>query len=75
MVANWIMEHGILEQLLFHKGSHLEIVQRCDELLAYLLKCDKLTHENIDAMWSLVEVNESTEIKTHLQRCPINIVP
>ncbi|CAG8488554.1 749_t:CDS:10, partial [Cetraspora pellucida] len=73
-----LREHGILEYI-FGSNVHLEVVQRCTDILMFLIHTRSLTSRELDIIWAPVDGNQHrsiihgvcqvlTEISNHLNQ-------
>lgn len=61
MLNEKLREHGILEYI-FGSNIHLEIVQRCTDILTFLIHTRSLTTHELDIIWAPVDGNQHRSI-------------
>lgn len=57
-----MQDHKVFESIWDPKKTHLQLVQRSDEVFKLLVKEDKMTLELLDQFWSLSKSDYKSEI-------------
>mmetsp|Transcript_26181 Transcript_26181/g.46675 ORF Transcript_26181/g.46675 Transcript_26181/m.46675 type:complete len:2194 (-) Transcript_26181:2-6583(-) len=58
----WI-ESTRLVELLFSESSHLELIRRSTEVIAFISSCNRLTDRHLDLIWNAAQVTHESQVK------------
>ena len=72
-LVDWMLEKGVFGILFDPKKTHLQLVQRCEEVLRLLLQEDALTPELLRDFWSLTKTELRTEAYKIIQACSASL--
>ena len=61
--------HGVFDVLFDAKKTHLQLIQRCDEILKLLLQEDMLSDELLQLFWALTRTDLRLEVYKILSDC------
>jgi hypothetical protein len=61
--------HGVFDVLFDPRKTHLQLIQRCDEVLKLLLSEDMLTEELLAQFWNLTHSDLKTEVFKIISDC------
>lgn len=61
-LIGWIESTRLIE-LLFSETSHLELIRRASEVLAFIASCNRLTERHLDLIWSAAQVTHESQIE------------
>jgi hypothetical protein len=68
-LVEWMQTHGVFEVLFDPKKTHLQLVQRCDEILKLLLQEDMLDEELLQLFWGLARTDLRLEVYKIISDC------
>lgn len=68
-MAEWMQTHGVFEVLFDPRKTHLQLIQRCDEVLKLLLQEDMLTLDLLKQFWSLTKTDLRLEVFKIINDC------
>jgi len=68
-LVEWMQTHGVFEVLFDAKKTHLQLVQRCDEILKLLLQEDMLSGELLQLFWDLTRTDLKLEVYKIISDC------
>lgn len=68
-MVNWLKDNSIFGVLFDLKKTHLQLVQRCDEVLKLLLQQDALDLELLNRFWSLTKSDLKPEVFKIISEC------
>ena len=68
-LVEWMQTKGVFDILFDQRRSHLQLVQRCDEVLKLLLQEDMLSLELLQQFWSLTKTDLRLEVYKIIQDC------
>lgn len=68
-LAEWMHSHGIFDVLFDHKKTHLQLIQRSDEILKLLLSEDMLDEGLMQQFWSLTKTDLRLETFKIISDC------
>lgn len=72
-LVDWMLEKGVFGILFDAKKTHLQLVQRCEEVLRLLLQEDALSPELLQEFWSLTKTDMRTEAYKIIQACSLSL--
>jgi ubiquitin C-terminal hydrolase len=61
-LVKWLEANNVVE-LLFSENSHLELIKRASEVLAFISSCNKLTERHLDLIWSASQAKHESLAK------------
>lgn len=61
--------HGVFDVLFDPKKTHLQLIQRCDEVLKLLLQEDLLSLELLKQFWALTKTDLRLEVFKIISDC------
>jgi hypothetical protein len=68
-LVEWMQTHGVFDVLFDQKKTHLQLVQRSDEVLKLLLSEDMLGLELLQQFWSLTKTDLRLEVYKIISDC------
>lgn len=68
-LVEWMQTHGVFDVLFDPKKTHLQLVQRCDEVLKLLLSEDMLSTELLTQFWNLTKSDLRAEVYKIISDC------
>jgi hypothetical protein len=68
-LVEWMQTHGVFDVLFAPKKTHLQLVQRCDEILKLLLQEDMLSEELLQLFWGLTRTDLRLEVYKIISDC------
>ena len=68
-LAEWMQSHGIFDILFDHKKTHLQLIQRSDEILKLLLTEDLLDEALMQQFWRLTKTDLRLEAYKIISDC------
>lgn len=68
-MVEWMQTHGVFEVLFDPRKTHLQLIQRCDEVLKLLLQEDMLSEDLISMFWSLTKTDLRLEVFKIISDC------
>jgi len=71
-LVEWMQTHGVFDVLFDAKKTHLQLVQRSDEVLKLLLQEDMLNEQLLDQFWSLTRTDLRLEVYKIISDCSFN---
>jgi ubiquitin carboxyl-terminal hydrolase 34 len=71
-LAEWMQSHGIFDILFDHKKTHLQLIQRSDEILKLLLSEDMLGEDLLKQFWSLTKTDLRLEVYKIISDCSMS---
>lgn len=72
-LVDWMLEKGVFDILFDAKKTHLQLVQRCEEVLRLLLQEDALSAELLQQFWSLTKTDMRIEAYKIVQACSLSL--
>ena len=72
-LVEWMQEKAVFDVLFDAKKTHLQLVQRCDEVLRLLLQEDMLTPELLSQFWSLTKTDMRIDAYKIVQSCSLSL--
>ena len=72
-LVDWMLEKGVFGILFDAKKTHLQLVQRCEEVLRLLLQEDALSPELLQEFWGLTKTDMRTEAYKIIQACSLSL--
>lgn len=71
-LVEWMQGHGVFDVLFDHKKTHLQLVQRSDEILKLLLSEDLLDEGLLQQFWSLTKTDLRLEVYKIISDCSMS---
>jgi ubiquitin carboxyl-terminal hydrolase 34 len=68
-LVEWMQTHGVFDVLFDAKKTHLQLVQRCDEILKLLLQEDMLSEPLLEQFWGLTHTDLRLEVYKIVSDC------
>jgi predicted CopG family antitoxin len=74
-LLDWMIKNDVFGAIWDYKRTHLQLVQRSDEIFKLLLKENKLTEDLMKLFWSLTKSELHSEVKKIIQDCSFYLRP
>jgi hypothetical protein len=68
-LVDWMQTHGVYDLLFDPKKTHLQLVQRSDEVLKLLLQEDRLSEDLLQLFWGLTKTDLRIEVFKIISDC------
>jgi hypothetical protein len=68
-LISWMFENNIFEVLFDPKGTHAQLIQRCDEIMKLLLTEEKLEIPLLEKFWALTKTDLKSEVYKIISDC------
>lgn len=69
MLIDWLTKNKVLELVFDPARTHLQIVQRCDEIIKLLLAEDQLTEDYLNQFWALTKAEMRLDVYKIINDC------